>query len=140
VPADSAHDVPLGSANPTRAALGVDLEAEPVRAGPVPVGTVLWAEAYDGDWVATARGRELRHVESFGWANGYRLRTDARVSIGYSGQWQRWVFLAVALVIWLVVVLRLWKTRARHARRGRADVVHARRERRERSLEPEPSL
>ena len=59
-------------ADPTRAALGVELTTQPVGTAPVAPGTVLWAEAFDSHWAATSRGADLRHVETFGWSNGYR--------------------------------------------------------------------
>ena len=72
VPAAQSADVPVNSADPTRAALGVELTAQPVGSAPVAPGTVLWAEAFDSHWAATSRGADLRHVETFGWSNGYR--------------------------------------------------------------------
>jgi GT2 family glycosyltransferase len=130
VTGSAADSVPVGVVNPTRAALGVDLStARPVGSGPVPAGTVLWGEAYDSDWSATARGSDLRHVVTFGWANGYRLEHTSTVGFSFDAQWERWAALAVALVIWLFVVWRWWTTRVRRERVRSSGGARERRER-----------
>ena len=105
-------------------------------------GTVLWGEAYDervGRRPAPAA--TLRHVETFGWANGYRARPGrARRRSTFDAQWQRWAMLGGALGT--VVVRRRGGGGARasacsrsHARAARAA---ARRERRATSRSPRP--
>jgi GT2 family glycosyltransferase len=109
-----AASVPTGRVDPSRAALDADLSgAKPVGDAPVTAGRVLWGEAFDADWRASAAGRSLRHQETFGWANGFVLPRRARVSITESAQWQRWALLGASLLIWLAVAWRWWRTRAR---------------------------
>ena len=113
-----AATVPAGPRDPTRAALGADLSA----ATPLPTGAaarpgvVLWGEAFDPAWEATAGGSQLRHFRAFGWENGYRATTRSPVSIAFADQWQRWALLGVALLIWLFVAWRWWRTRTRFER------------------------
>ncbi len=135
VPATQSGDVPVNSADPTRAALGVELTTQPVGTAPVAPGTVLWAEAFDSHWAARSRGADLRHVETFGWSNGYRVTKTGTVALEYTDQWQRWAFLGGALVIWLFVIWRWRRTRVRKPRRRDAEAARDRRERRSR---PDP--
>jgi hypothetical protein len=130
VTGSAADSVPVGVVDPTRAALSVDLSAaRSVGSGPVPAGTVLWGEAYDADWSATAQGKDLHHVVTFGWANGYRLERPSSVGFTFDAQWERWVALAVALVVWLFVLRRWWTTRVRAVRVRRPSDARDRRER-----------
>ncbi len=112
----------------------MELTTEPVGTGPVPPGTVLWAEAFDSHWQATSGGTELRHVESFGWANGFRNPKTGNVALEFTDQWQRWALLGGSLVIWLFVIWRWRRTRVRRPRRE----VSASTARRERRAKPDP--
>jgi GT2 family glycosyltransferase len=118
-----AATVPLGTHAPVSAALGTDLSAASplAQGGTAPPGVVLWAEAFDSAWKATMQTRTgdetLVHRRAFGWSNGYRLPTKAAVTVEFTDQWQRWAFLAVALVIWLAVAWWWWRTRVRFADR-----------------------
>jgi hypothetical protein len=107
--------VPVGLRAPVRAALGTDLSgATPLASGATaPPGVVLWGEAYDSEWTASSSGTALRHVRTFGWANGYRVTSADPVSIEFGEQWQRWAMLGVSLLIWLFVAFRWWRTRVR---------------------------
>ena len=117
VPAAGAGAVPTGSTDPTRAALDTDLSsARPLTSGETAApGVVLWGEAYDGEWHASASsgGAALAHFRAFGWSNGYRVTRRTPVAISFGAQWQRWALLGVALLIWLFVVFWWWRTRAR---------------------------
>src|SRR5204862_383748 len=78
--------VPLGSKNPTGAALRADVggvtavRGSPSDSAPTGPGQVLWSEAFDGDWSATVGGKTLRHVKPFGWANGFTASERGSVS------------------------------------------------------------
>ncbi|HZJ25622.1 MAG TPA: glycosyltransferase family 2 protein [Acidimicrobiia bacterium] len=119
-----------GAADPNRAALDTDLSgAQPVLGdGPVVPGAVLQGESYSGQWRATTDDRELRHVDAFGWANGYDLESRGRVSFVFGGQWRRNVVAVLQLVVWIglavfwlrstaFVVRRRERRRARKAER-----------------------
>jgi hypothetical protein len=116
-PAD-AREVPLRSRNPTRAALRADMgRVSAVRGSPsdskaTGPGLVLWSEANDSDWSATASGRDLRHVEPFGWANGFEVSERGSVSIRYGGQPRRYGLIAVQVTFWVVALTLIWRRRA----------------------------
>jgi GT2 family glycosyltransferase len=131
----AAASVATGRVNPARAALDADLaDAQPVAGDPVPAGRVLWGEAYNSDWQATRSGSTLRHQQTFGWANGFVLPTPGAVAIADSAQWQRWAWIALSTLIWLVVAIRWWRTRERRAR----DVAPSRTAPRERRTRHDP--
>ncbi len=122
VPETLVDEVPLDSDNPSIAALGANLApvsplARPTtgspRAGP---GTVLWSEAFDDDWKATASGRTLEHVKPFGWENGYELPDRSSVSIRYDGQLQRFGEIAIQVGLWAIVAVVWWRVRRRPLR------------------------
>jgi GT2 family glycosyltransferase len=132
VTGSEARTVPVGKVDPARAALSANLtNAEPVGSDPVPVGRILWGEAFSNDWQATSANVNLRHDKTFDWANGFALPRRGRVSITDTSQWQRWALLGVSLLIWLAVIWRWWRTRARPAWTNRAPAP-ARRARRDR--------
>lgn len=126
-PADTRR-VPLGSRNPTAAALRADIVGvRPVRGpasdtAPTGPGLVLWSESHDEDWSASARGRDLRHVEPFGWANGFDLPARSSISIRYEGQGRRYVLIGVQAALWVVALAIVARTGTGRppARRARA--------------------
>jgi len=110
--------VPLGSRNPTGAALRADVGrvsavgGSPSQSAPTGPGLVLWSEAFDRDWSATTGGSTLRHVEPFGWANGFTTTRRASVSITYDGQLRRYGMIALQAALVVVLVLVAWRSRA----------------------------
>jgi GT2 family glycosyltransferase len=118
--------LPVDSPSPNRAAQSTDLTRARPLTSTAAAGTVLWGEAYDGEWKASGNGDALRHERAFGWTNGYAVKRRATVSLRYDAQWVRWVMLLVALVIWVFVVWRWRRTRVRRDRVGRAQVRTAR--------------
>jgi hypothetical protein len=124
-----ADRVPLRSRNPTGAALRADLgdvtavRGAPSDSPPTGPGTVLWSEAFDADWSATAGPDRLRHVEPFGWANGFPTPERRSISIRYDGQVRRYALIALqaALVVAFLVVVG----RAGGARRARPDRIRS---------------
>jgi hypothetical protein len=120
----AAAAVPTGDVGPVRAALGSDVagDAEPASGSrAVGPGLLLWGEAYDDAWTATAADDTLGHVRTFGWSNGYPLQERGAASVRFEDQWVRWALLAVSLLIWLVAGRRWWTTRTRRDRGGVPD-------------------
>ena len=115
--------VPLGSKNPTGAALRADVgrvntvRGSPSASAPTGPGLVLWSEAFDGDWSATVGGKTLRHVKPFGWANGFEATERGSVSIGYGGQLRRYAMIALQAVLVLALLVVAWRSSA--SRRAR---------------------
>jgi hypothetical protein len=114
--------VPLGSRNPTGAALRADVgqvsavRGSPSRSDPTGPGLVLWSESFDSDWSATARGTTLPRVKPFGWENGFTTSRRASVSITYDGQLRRYGLIALQVALVSALVLVAWRTRARRPR------------------------
>ncbi|HYU38252.1 MAG TPA: hypothetical protein VEM59_00210, partial [Acidimicrobiia bacterium] len=124
-PAD-ARKVPLRSKDPTQAALRGDLggvravRGAPSDSAPTGPGRVLWSEAFDTDWSASASGRELRHVEPFGWENGFDTSRRSSVSIRYGGQLRRYGLILVQVALSIGFFALAWRGRAgRRPRRRR---------------------
>jgi GT2 family glycosyltransferase len=121
-PAD-ARSVPLRSQNPTEAALRADIDGvsavrgAPGDSAPTGPGLVLWSESFDSEWSATSAGRKVRHVEPFGWANGFDTSRRGSVSIRYDGQLRRYGLIAVQATLWVGLLVLL--TRGRAGRRAR---------------------
>jgi GT2 family glycosyltransferase len=119
-----ADRVPLRSRNPTGAALRADLgdvtavRGPPSDSAPTGPGTVLWSEAFDADWSATAGPDRLRHVEPFGWANGFTAPERRSVSIHYDGQARRYALIALQAALVAALVAVAW-WRAGATRRAR---------------------
>jgi hypothetical protein len=116
--------VPLGSKNPTGAALRADVggvtavRGSPSDSAPTGPGLVLWSEAFDGDWSATVGGKTLRHVKPFRWANGFTASERGSVSINYDDQLRRYGLIALQVLLVLTFLFVAWRSGA--ARRARA--------------------
>jgi GT2 family glycosyltransferase len=127
VRAAGVESVPLGSKNPTGAALRADVgrvsavRGPPSSSAPTGPGLVLWSESFDGDWSASARGNTLRHVKPFGWQNGFTASRRGSVSITYDGQLRRYGLIALQVVLVLALIVVAWCSRAaRPARQPRS--------------------
>jgi hypothetical protein len=90
--------------DPTLAALTSDVSAaEPVRGDrAAPAGAVLQAESYSSEWAASDDG-ELRHVEAFGWANGYEHTARGEIDFTFGGQWRRHVVALAQVALWVAL-------------------------------------
>lgn len=128
-----AASTPVDSPDPLRAAAEVDLAgSRRLGGGPVPEGTVLLAEAYDGGWAATSGGRTLEHGRAFGFTNSWELPARGTVGIAHSGQGTTSALLALQLALWVAALV--WWSRGRRA--ARAETRGARAERRIRERQP----
>lgn len=135
--ADASTDVPTGAANPILSALGTDLSGDvtPLTDRPAPAGTLVFGQAFDPDWDASA-GSTLRHVRGFGWANAYALPERGEVSLKYTKQSTTDLMVAGQAVLWLIVLIVAWRGRRRRVRVAEAtpgDVSESRNGRRERA-------
>ena len=81
--------------------------------GDVGPGTVLWSQAANSGWRATADGGDLTRVEPFGWVNGFALDEPGAVDISWSRQWQRNATVVVQLVIVATLIGWAWRRRLR---------------------------
>jgi hypothetical protein len=118
VRAADASKVPLRSKNPTDSSLRADVgrvtavHGSVTDSAPTGPGLVLWSEAFDGDWSASASGRGLNHVEPFGWANGFTVTERQAVSIRYGGQLRRYGALLLQVALWVGFLAIVWRGRA----------------------------
>lgn len=114
-------DVPRGRVAPIPAALTADLAGQvvPLRAAPVGPGRVLYAQAFDEGWEATAAGRSLRHGTAFGWSNSFALPDQAPVELRYGDQRPTTLMVAGQALAWLLVAVVLVRSWSRGCRRIR---------------------
>jgi hypothetical protein len=116
VPPDSSS-VPVDATNPLVGALrsepngvtGVDVNTD-TPAGP---GTLLWSEAADAGWSASADGNDTARSEAFGWTNAFALDTNAPVDIEYDGSIGLRALRGLVIVLWIGAVVAWFATRRR---------------------------
>lgn len=115
--AAASAEVPTGAVSPIASALDTDLSGEvtPLTDRPAPPGTVVFGQAFDADWEASA-GPTLRHARGFGWANAYALADRAEVSLKYTKQSATDLMVAGQAVLWLIVLIVAWRGRRRRVR------------------------
>ncbi len=109
--------IPAQPRDPAQAAANSDLSgSRPLGDQPSAPGTVLWFEADDAGWHATAAGHALAHRPAFGITNQFRLDTRAAVTITHDGQGTRYLLIGAEVILWVLALL--WWSRGR--RRGRS--------------------
>jgi GT2 family glycosyltransferase len=77
----------------------------------VPPGTVLWAEASDGGWRASASGSSLERSAAFDWTNAFELPERASVGIRYRTSLPTRLLVWLAVVVWVVALVAWYRTR-----------------------------
>lgn len=88
-------------------------------AGP---GTLLWSEAANDNWKATADGETLIRRDAFGWTNAFAMTARAPVHVSYDGNSTNMLarLIEVALAIGIVVAWFLTRPARRRVRGQRA--------------------
>jgi hypothetical protein len=86
-------------------------------AGP---GTLLWAEAHNGGWHASAAGDALEHSAAFDWTNAFALPEHASVGIHFRAPFLTRLLILVELVVWVLALVAWRQTRAPRRRRRTA--------------------
>jgi GT2 family glycosyltransferase len=74
-------------------------------------GTLLWSEAANPRWVATANGRDLVRRDAFGWTNAFALDTHAPVHVRYAGAGVLAVARFAEIAVWIGVAALWFATR-----------------------------
>jgi GT2 family glycosyltransferase len=89
-------------------------------------GTLLWAEAADAGWKASANGKQLARSKAFDWTNAFALTDRAPVGLRFGAGALPGLLIELEIVAWIValVVWRRTRTRTRRAR-GRSREVSA---------------
>jgi hypothetical protein len=100
-PAVVAHGVngPLNNSDPT---------------GP---GSLLWAEAADPGWHATAGGSGLSRSLAFNWTNAFALPAHESVGLHYHAGWLPRLLIWFEIVVWILALVAWRRTRMRRSRR-----------------------
>jgi GT2 family glycosyltransferase len=124
VPAN-AKNVNVTATDPLPAALRSEptgVQGIPVKGGATPAigpGTLLWSEAANGGWHASAGGSSAQRRDAFGWTNAFTLDNNAKTHVSYRGGTTTSLFSAGAVLAWIVALGAWFVTRGRRRARGR---------------------
>jgi hypothetical protein len=77
---------------------------------PIGPGTLLWSEAANAGWTASATGTSAPRQDAFGATNAFTLGSHAPVSVHFHSS-SAWVLHFLELLGWLVVVVAFVATR-----------------------------
>jgi hypothetical protein len=77
---------------------------------PIGPGTLLWSEAANSGWKATANGAPAPRQDAFGATNAFTLSSNAPVSVHFHSS-SAWFFHLLEMLAWLVVVVAFVATR-----------------------------
>jgi hypothetical protein len=84
------------------------------RTGAIGPGTLLWSEAANSDWSATADGRRLTRSNAFGWTNAFGLDAKAPVHVHFHYRSVLVTLVRVAeMALWIAVAAVWFVTRAK---------------------------
>jgi GT2 family glycosyltransferase len=127
VPADTDVAAPDGAGLVAAARSNAGAEAEGISgpvsdSRPVGPGTVLWAEASDGDWQARASGSTLERSAAFDWTNAFELPQRASVGIEYRTSLLTRLLVVLNVVLWIVALV-MWRRTRPPRRRDRGAVA-----------------
>jgi hypothetical protein len=78
-------------------------------------GTLLWSEAANSHWTATADKHPLARRDAFGWTNALALDAHAAVHVHYSGSGALALARFAEIVLWLGIAVLWFTTRRRRA-------------------------
>lgn len=76
-------------------------------------GTLLWSEAANPNWSATANGKKLERRDAFGWTNAFALDAHAPVHVQYAGNRALSRVRVAEIAIWIVIAGVWFTTRRR---------------------------
>ncbi|HEV7524499.1 MAG TPA: glycosyltransferase [Acidimicrobiia bacterium] len=79
-------------------------------------GTLLWSEAADPHWSATANGHAVARHSAFGWTNAFALDGNATVHVHYAGSRVIGIARFAEIFLWIGVLIVWFATR-----RGRVE-------------------
>jgi hypothetical protein len=82
-----------------------------------PAGTLLWAEAANGSWHASANGKQLTRSTAFDWTNAFALPAAASVGIHYRAPLTVRLLVLLEIALWIVAVVAWQRTRPVRRRR-----------------------
>ena len=79
-------------------------------------GTLLWSEAANAGWHATANGHELEQSKAFDWTNAFALNERSPVGLHFRAGALPGLLVELEIVAWIVAVVAWRRTRSRPAR------------------------
>jgi hypothetical protein len=85
---------------------------------------LLWSEAADSGWHATANGHELARSKAFDWTNAFALTDRAPVGLHFRAGALPGLFVELEILAWIVAVIAWRRTRSRPTR-GRSSGADA---------------
>jgi len=123
VPADTDVSAPAGAglaaaARSDAASVARGISGSVHDSREVGPGTVLWAEASDGGWGASASGSSLTRSAAFDWTNAFELPERSSVGIRYHASVLTRLLVLLAVVLWVVALVAWHRTRPPRRRRG----------------------
>jgi GT2 family glycosyltransferase len=116
--------VNVGATDPLPAALRTEsagVQGVPVKGGttpPIGPGTLLWSEAANRGWHASANGSTAQRQTAFGWTNAFTLESNARTHVSYRGKSTTSLLRIGAVLGWLVMFGAWIATRRRRPARS----------------------
>jgi GT2 family glycosyltransferase len=84
---------------------------------PIGPGTLLWSEAANGGWKASANGTSAPRSDAFGATNAFTLTSHAPVTVHFHSS-SAWLLHLLELLGWLIVVIAFVVTRRRRSERA----------------------
>jgi GT2 family glycosyltransferase len=128
VPAN-ATGLPLDSNDPASATLrsnatgvqGVDVSDGTTP--PIGPGTLLWSEAANSGWKASAQGKSATRRDAFGWTNAFALDAKAPVHVHYDGRIAATLAWLLEVAAWIAVTVVWFVTRRRRVQQRDLQVV-----------------
>jgi hypothetical protein len=85
---------------------------------------VYVASASSDRWVLQVNGTSQTRGDAFGWANQYPVDATGQVNLHYQTSKLRYLFLALEVLLWALVIWYLWHTRI--VKEAELDLAHVR--------------
>jgi hypothetical protein len=86
-------------------------------------GALLWSEAANGGWKATANGETAPRRDAFGWTNAFALDAKAPVRVHFDGGIGRGLARFLQLAAWIAAIVLWFVTRRRREQPRDVDAV-----------------
>ncbi len=91
----------------------IGVNAKAGTTDPAGPGTLLWSEAADPHWSASANGQSLTRRDAFAWTNAFALDAHAPVHVRYEGDATTAAVRVIAIVLWIGLAGLWFATRRR---------------------------
>jgi len=85
----------------------------PGQGGVGVAGALVWGEQYDSAWRASTPTGRVNPQEIMGGVNAFQIDAGGAVTVKYSAQWHRWVWLLAQVLLWGGATFALFSLRRR---------------------------